>query len=502
MVVPGRAGMQTVSQRLPGDRVNSAGEVIGGGRIWKGPLLSRLIMVSNRVTLPAGVAAAGGLAIAIADVLRERGGVWFGWSGKIRNRRPAEPSILTDSGVTYATIDLSQADHHAYYSSYANGTLWPLLHYRLGLITFDHLAFDGYLKVNRDMAASLAALLRPDDVVWIHDYHLIPLGAALRELGVANRIGFFLHTPFPVAEVFCSLPRHEILLQAFAAYDLIGVQTPTDARSLAASMERVSVNPAGSGVIGRRNRILPLPIGIDTAHFAGLARQAARSADTLRLKNSLAGRDLIIGADRLDYSKALPNRFAAIAVLLTDWPDTRSSFTYLQITPSSRSEVPEYQNLRRELESAAGRVNGKFAECDWTPIRYVNRTTVRSKLAGYLRIARVGLVTPFRDGMNLVAKEFVAAQDPADPGVLVLSKFAGAACELSAALLVNPYDTHEIAFAVRNALNMPLQERRKRWEVMMDALQRNTVSTWRDGFLRALTDSVGPPVSKPKPLVA
>jgi trehalose 6-phosphate synthase len=456
-------------------------------------------MVSNRVTLPAGVAAAGGLAVAIADVLRECSGIWFGWSGKITNRRSATPSVLTEAGVTYATIDLSQADHHAYYSSYANGTLWPLLHYRLGLIAFDHLAFDGYLKVNRNMAASLAALLRPDDVIWVHDYHLIPLGAALRDLGVSNRIGFFLHTPFPVAEVFCSLPRHEILLQAFGAYDLIGVQTPTDARSLASSMERASVAP---GVSGQRNRIMPLPIGIDTANFAELARQAARSADTLRLKNSLAGRDMIIGADRLDYSKALPNRFAAIAVLLTDWPNTRSSFTYLQITPSSRSEVPEYQNLRRELESAAGRVNGKFAECDWTPIRYVNRTTVRSKLAGYLRIARVGLITPFRDGMNLVAKEFVAAQDPADPGVLVLSKFAGAAYELNAALLVNPYDTHEIALAVRDALNMPLQERRKRWELMMGALQRNTVATWRDGFLHALSESSARSIFKSKPLVA
>jgi trehalose 6-phosphate synthase len=462
--------------------------------------LSRLIMVSNRVTLPAGEAAAGGLAVAIADVLRERGGVWFGWSGKITKRRSASPSITTKGGVTYATVDLSQADHLAYYSSYANGTLWPLLHYRLGLIAFDHLAFEGYLKVNRNMAANLAPLLQPDDVIWIHDYHLIPLGAALRELGVSNPIGFFLHTPFPVAEVFCSLPRHEILLQAFGAYDLIGVQTPTDARTLAASMERVSVSPARS--LAKRNRILPLPIGIDTANIAELARQAARSTDTSRLKDSLAGRDLIIGADRLDYSKALPNRFAAIAILLTDWPDMRSSFTYLQITPPSRSEVPEYQNLRRELESAAGRVNGKYAECDWTPIRYVNRTTVRSKLAGYLRIARVGLVTPFRDGMNLVAKEFVAAQDPTDPGVLVLSKFAGAAHELSAALLVNPYDTHEIALAVRNALKMPLQERRKRWELMMDALQRNTMANWRDGFLRALTESTPLAGSQPKPLVA
>jgi trehalose 6-phosphate synthase len=462
--------------------------------------MSRLVIVSNRVTAPTGTAAAGGLAVALADVLRERGGIWFGWSGKIAQRSSSSPSVTTDSGVTYATVDLGQSDHHAYYSSYANGTLWPLLHYRLGLIAFDNQAFDGYLTVNRKMAAMLRKLLRPDDVIWVHDYHLIPLALAFRELGVSNRIGFFLHTPFPVAEVFCSLPRHEVLLQAMTAYDLIGLQTPNDARALTSAMERTGLLHQHAS--DRTCRILPLPIGIDPDQFARLAGDAARSPDASKLKDSLGGRKLIIGVDRLDYSKGLPNRFAAIAVLLTEWPEMRSSFTYLQVTPPSRSEVPEYQNLRKELESAAGRVNGKYAECDWTPIRYVNRTTPRSRLAGYLRMARVGLVTPFRDGMNLVAKEFVAAQEPADPGVLVLSKFAGAACELTSALQVNPYDTYEIASAIRQALLMPLPERRKRWESMFAAVQSNTISSWRDAFLRNLLHVAAHPDGTIVPRVA
>jgi trehalose 6-phosphate synthase len=433
--------------------------------------------------------------VAIRDVLAQSGGVWFGWSGKIAKHSSNAPKVLVSRGVTYATVNLSQTDHHAYYNSYSNSTLWPLLHYRLGLIAFDRAALQGYLKVNRNMAAMLRPFLRPDDLIWVHDYHLIPLGAALRDLGISNRIGFFLHTPFPAAEVFSSLPQHEVLLQALAAYDVIGLQTASDARAITTCMEQIAIGRTGGigqfNAKGRTSRILSLPIGIDTSSFAACADEAAQSEDTLRLQQSLAGRALIIGADRLDYSKALPNRFAAVERLLTDWPEMRGAFTYLQIAPSSRSEVSQYQALRRELESAAGRVNGKFAECDWTPIRYVNKSMPRAKLAGYYRLARIGLVTPFRDGMNLVAKEFVAAQDPQDPGVLILSKFAGAACELSTALLINPYDTHEIAAAIHQGLNMPVAERRARWRAMMTTITQNTIGTWGVSFLEALASSSG-----------
>jgi trehalose 6-phosphate synthase len=452
--------------------------------------MSRLIVVSNRVSVPSQSSAAGGLAVAIRDLLAECGGLWFGWSGKIARRSSNAANVLVRRGVTYATVNLSPTDHHAYYNSYSNSTLWPLLHYRLGLVAFDRAAFQGYLKVNRNMAAMLRPFLDPSDIIWVHDYHLIPLGAALRELGISNRIGFFLHTPFPTAEVFSSLPQQEVLLQALAAYDLIGLQTPNDARALTACMEQLAISrhaaPGQFSANGRTSHILPFPIGIDTGRFAKWADDAAHSADTGRLRDSLAGRALIIGADRLDYSKALPNRFTAVEKLLTEWPEMRGKFTYVQITPPSRSDVSEYQSLRHELESAAGRVNGKFGDCDWTPIRYVNKSAPRTKLAGYYRLARVGLVTPFRDGMNLVAKEFVAAQDPKDPGALVLSKFAGAAYELRSALLVNPYDTFEIAAAIKQALNMPIAERRNRWQAMMNTIELNTISGWRKAFLATL----------------
>lgn len=452
--------------------------------------MPRLVVVSNRVSLPSDPASAGGLAVAIRDVLHERGGLWFGWSGKIARRSSSTPRVITHGNVTYATVNLSQIDHYAYYNSFSNGTLWPLLHYRLGLISFDRTAFEGYLKVNRNMAAMLQPFIQPDDLVWVHDYHLIPLGGALRDLGLTNRIGFFLHTPFPAAEVFSSLPRNEELLQAFQAYDVVGLQTENDSRALTSCLERMRSDRQGSPVKATERkipRVLTVPIGIDTDGFARTASEAAYSPDTERLKQSLAGRALIIGVDRLDYSKALPNRFAAIEKLVTNWPEVRGSFTYLQITPPSRSEVSQYQTLRRELEAAAGRVNGKYAECDWTPIRYVNKSAPRSKLAGYYRLARIGLVTPSRDGMNLVAKEFIAAQHPDDPGILVLSKFAGAACELTSALLVNPYDTDEIAAAVHRGLNMELSERQERWKPMMEAIQRNTVTSWREAFLSALS---------------
>ncbi len=452
--------------------------------------MPRLVVVSNRVAVPGETVSAGGLAVAIRDVLLDRGGLWFGWSGKITAEPLPAPSLSESGGTTYATVDFSPAEHHNFYCSYSNSTLWPLLHSRLGLLEFKREAFEGYLKVNRNLAAALLPLLKPGDIVWVHDYHLIPLGAALRALGVTNRIGFFLHTPFPPAELMQSLPQHERLMEAIAAYDVIGLQTARDVRGFLAYVSHIALGqvfPNGAfQMYGRLSRVLAQPIGIDTQGFVDLAKVAHASPEVKRLKASLAGRHLIVGVDRLDYSKALPMRFEAIDRLLTNWPRWRGQFTYLQITPHSRGEIRQYRSLRTELETAAGHVNGKFAEFDWTPIRYLNKTFDRRKLAGIYRSARIGLVTPFRDGMNLVAKEYVAAQDPADPGVLVLSRFAGAANELTSALLINPYDADEIAGAINKALEMSLLERRQRFARMIRALQENTVQAWRDGFLTAL----------------
>ncbi|HUZ73544.1 MAG TPA: alpha,alpha-trehalose-phosphate synthase (UDP-forming) [Stellaceae bacterium] len=452
--------------------------------------MSRLIVVSNRVSAPGNRAAAGGLAVGLRDALRRSDGVWFGWSGEVAPVTSHTPRIVTAAKITYVTVDLGEAHHLEYYVSYSNSTLWPLLHYRLGLVEYRRHAFEGYLEVNRHLARMLMPLLRPDDVIWVHDYHLVPFGAELRRLGSRHRIGYFLHTPFPAAEVMVALPHHRRLMETFCAYDLIGFQTINDLHAFAGYIREVahgSMDADGTfTAFGQHARAAVFPIGIDTETFADLAEQAAMSAEARRLEQSLSGRRLIIGVDRLDYSKGIPNRFEAIDGLLSDWPEHRGTFNYLQIAPHSRGEVAQYRALRREIEAAAGRINGKFAEFDWTPIRYVNKSSTRATLAGFYRVAHVGLVTPFRDGMNLVAKEFVAAQDAADPGVLILSEFAGAARELDAALIVNPFDLDAMGAALHRSLTMSLDERRDRWYAMMAAVRKNTVTTWRKSFLDAL----------------
>jgi trehalose 6-phosphate synthase len=466
--------------------------------------LARLVIVSNRVSRPSTRAtpqAAGGLAVAMRDALRASGGMWFGWSGEVVEHATGTPQIQSQGGITYVTIDLGRDEHRDYYLDFANSTLWPLLHYRLGLIVYRRHAFERYREVNRRLARTLCTLLQPDDLVWVHDYHLIPLGAELRELGVANRVGFFLHTPFPPPEVLEALPHHETLVRALCAYDLVGFQTEDGVRAFLACIERFAHGrDLGDGVYsayGVRSRAAAFPISIDTEAFERLAERVANAPETQRLRESLAGRALVIGADRLDYSKGIPNRCEAIDALLTEWPQYRSRFQYLQVTPHSRAEVAQYRALRREVESAVGRVNGRFAEFDWTPIRYINKSLSRRTLAGFYRLARIGLVTPLRDGQNLVAKEFVAAQDPSDPGVLILSRFAGSARELDQALLVNPIDIDDIAAALHRGFEMPLAERQERWAAMMSVLRRNDLTYWRESFVAALRASV--PVAAARP---
>lgn len=456
--------------------------------------MSRLIIVSNRVSSPRErTSRAGGLAVAIRDALRRHGGVWFGWSGEIAETTATEPQIVRVGPVTFATISLSAEDHRAYYLGFANSSLWPLFHYRLGLLEFHREDFEGYLRVNSLLAHALAPLIKPDDLIWVHDYHLIPLGAKLRRLGITNRIGFFLHTPFPAVEVLTALPGHEVLVRSLCAYDLVGFQTANDVRAFSDYLTyeaKISVGTDGHvEAFGRSMRLAAFPIGIDTDEFAVIARDAATAPDTNRLRRSLQGRQLIIGVDRLDYSKGLPNRFIAFQELLSRWPAHHARVTLLQIAPHSRAEIAQYRSLRRELESLAGRINGRFAEFDWIPIRYLNKPFSRQTLAGFYRISRVGFVSPLRDGMNLVAKEYVAAQDPENPGVLVLSRFAGAAREMGAALIVNPFDTGAMADALHQALIMPLDERRARWSELMDVLRINTIGQWRERFLNALRNA-------------
>jgi trehalose 6-phosphate synthase len=332
-------------------------------------------------------------------------------------------------------------------------------------------------------------------MVWVHDYHLIPFGEQLRMIGMEHRMGFFLHTPFPAPELLVALPNHADIVRALCAYDVVGFHTATDLRCFINYIRyevrgTVTERPNDEGyfinAFGRTLVARSFPISIDTEPLVALAKQAAHTRQTERLRESLVGRDLIIGVDRLDYSKGLPQRFESFHCLLENYPANRGHVSFLQIAPPSRSDVPEYIAIRKELETLSGHINGRFAEFDWVPIRYLNKSFTRRSLAGFFRVSAVGLVTPLRDGMNLVAKEYVACQDPEDPGVLVLSRFAGAAEELGDALIVNPYDIESVADALQRALTMPLEERKARYNAMMEVLRRNDISLWRENFVTAL----------------
>jgi trehalose 6-phosphate synthase len=453
--------------------------------------VSRLVVVSNRVPLPNNASRAGGLAVALHSALEESGGMWFGWSGKRVRGESGERHVERDGNIRYVTVDLSYNDFEAYYNGFANRTLWPLLHFRLDLVDYSRETWAGYLRVNALFADRLAQELREDDIVWVHDYHLIPLALRLRERGVGNRIGFFLHVPMPSADLLAALPAHRELFAALSSYDLVGFQTRRD-------LERFQdyVRLFGGGKVisqgeletadGRRFQAGAFPISIDTERIARQSAAAVRKQAVQRLRASLTNRALAIGVDRLDYSKGLPERFRAFERYLDRYPEQRGHLTFLQIAPPSRGEVPEYQALRRTLEGLAGHINGMHAAPDWTPMRYVNRNFAHDVLTGFYRMADVCLVTPLRDGMNLVAKEFVASQPADDPGVLILSRFAGAASELGEAVQVNPYDLDGVADAIAMARAMPLGERRERWDAMMTWLRRHDITAWRKGYLGAL----------------
>jgi trehalose 6-phosphate synthase len=367
--------------------------------------------------------------------------------------------------------------------------LWPILHYRLDLAEFSSRDFAGYLRVNDLFADRLKQFLKPDDIVWVHDYHLLPLAKALRDRGVDNRIGFFLHIPFPPPELLTCLPKHDRVILSLGYYDLVGFQTDEDADNFADYLTtcRMPRRDSRTFIAGTRTmRIGVFPVGVEVNEFERLARRASKLGAVREVVASLNERSMIIGVDRLDYSKGLSLRMRAFEYFLANFPRWRGGVTYLQITPRSRSDIREYADMERRIDETVGRVNGHYGEASWTPIRYVNRAHSRTTLAGLYRSSRAALVTPLRDGMNLVAKEYVAAQDSEDPGVLILSRFAGAAVECQSALLVNPYDPEAVAAAIDQALSMPLDERRGRHDALVKILSDNDIKHWGLRFVEAL----------------
>ena len=449
--------------------------------------MSRLVVISNRVPdLSTGIGA-GGLAAGLHQALSETGGLWFGWSGTLSDPSGSLNPPHKAGAYTLATMDLSAADHAGYYAEFANRALWPLLHSRVDMMAATEDAYGTYRRVNRLFAERVAPMIGPGDIVWVHDYHLIPLGDELRRAGVDNPIGFFLHIPVPPPEIFVALPWHRSLIEALGAYDLAGVQSSRDKDNLDHLFAEQGRPPSvATGVF---------PIGVDADGLAEAAAAAAQRPKYRSLQRRLADRTWLIGADRLDYSKGLPERLRAFERFLDRHPEQHGSVSLLQAAAPSRETVPEYVHIREEVEGLVGHINGRFGELGWQPVLYFGRALGRERLGALFRLCPVALVTPLMDGMNLVAKEYVAAQDPAAPGVLVLSRFAGAAESLDAALIVNPHDIDAMADAIHDALVMPQAERRLRWQRLITAVRRESIQAWSAGFLDRLSRQYRPAAS-------
>ncbi|WP_209347377.1 trehalose-6-phosphate synthase [Pontixanthobacter sp. CEM42] len=452
--------------------------------------MSKLVVISNRVAVPKarGVAGAqGGLAGALNSALKEHRGIWFGWSGEECEEYTGSINIQRTDGVTTATMDLPKQDVDEYYNGYANSTLWPLFHYRIDLTEYEREFGKGYERVNERFAESAAPLIEPDDLVWVHDYHLLPLGERLRARGLNNRIGFFLHIPWPPTRLFVSLPFHERLVETMLHYDVLGFQTGEWLESflhycrkeLGATVDEVTGRVEYGG---RVTYAKAYPIGIDFAHLTEQGKTEEAKIAGEKLLASTRHRTAAIGVDRLDYSKGLPERIDGIARFFDQNPERVRDLIYIQIAPPSREDVESYQKIRKELEQKTGEINGARSEVDIVPIRYVNRGHSLAELCGFYRTAKICLVTPLRDGMNLVAKEYIAAQDPEDPGVLVLSRFAGAAQQMEEAVLVNPHSPDDLSHAIKTALDMPLKERKRRYEALIKTVRDDNVQDWTKNF--------------------
>ncbi len=445
----------------------------------------RLVAVSNRTPLDAD-ARAGGLAVALWDAIARSQGLWIGWSGEIN---PSENRVRTENsdGIDFAVMDLTQDQHRGYYLEYANSVLWPLFHNRLDLARFNNRAFKTYREVNDAFADLIKIHAKKDDFVWVHDYHFMLLAKYLRGASWDGRLGFFMHIPFPAPEVFRACPQHRELGEALCHFDVLGFQSKKDVKNFMRYVEEEfkgkRVTDEHVRVGGRTLVVRHCPIGLNAQDMAYTATLPPAQKAGLRIRQALGKRRLILGVDRLDYSKGLPQRFEAVGQMFRKFPHTRENVSFTQIAPPSRKSVKEYADLRHQLDGLCGRINGDFAELDWTPIRYHTRSYGREELAGIYREAHVALITPLADGMNLVAKEFIAAQDPEDPGVLVLSQFAGAAEQMKDALIVNPHDTEMVADTIVQALDMPLEERKTRWNALWDGICQQDINWWRERFM-------------------
>ncbi len=465
----------------------------------------RLVVVSNRLPVVlrkidgswSFSPGSGGLVSALAPVLRNRGGIWIGWPGSVEAETSAMQEVLEEatrhSGYTLKSVALDMRDKNDFYHGFANEVIWPLFHDLQSHCNFAPRYWDAYTRVNRKFADVIIRSVGPDDFIWVHDYHLMAVGRELKALGMGAQVGFFLHIPFPPPDIYMKLPWRFPLLRALLEYDLIGFQTLRDRRNFLQCVRLIAPDLTISGKgqvvtlrVGRREvRVGTFPIGIDFKEFARDSQNEAVARLARHIHRDLPGRQMILGVDRLDYTKGITHRFEAFRNALQRFPELHHRTTLVQVVVPSREDIPKYHSLKVEMEQLVGEINGQFTQSGWVPIHYIFRSLSRTELLAYYRACHIALVTPLKDGMNLVAKEFCAA-NPEGEGVLILSEFAGAAAQLQkAALLVNPYNVEEVAEAIQRAIHMSAGERRARMHKLKRFVRDYDIFWWVDAFLRA-----------------
>lgn len=482
-----RAFLRWATDQRTGTATSSPplGPVLGARR---DPEQASLVVLSNRMPAPSISRGreVGGLVAALEPALANRSAVWLGWSGHDRDGA-SEVVVDPNARPARASFDLPPTLRARYYGGFCNRALWPLFHQFPGRVRYTDDDWASYVEANQIFARHAANLTTPDGTIWVHDYHLLLVARELRALGHRGPIGLFLHIPFPPRDMLDTVPWRDHLISALLDFDLIGVHAIRWQENLLSSVSSSgAATIAGTRLVhaARSTEVGVFPIGIDAGPFR---ESGEDSEDVNGLRAALGDRRLVLGVDRLDYSKGVPERLLAFECLLERCPEWRRQIVFVQISVPSRAEIPEYAELRAKVESLVGRINGRFGEADWVPVRYLYRSFSHQVLAQLYRLADVALVTPLRDGMNLVAKEFVVSQDPTRPGVLVLSQFAGAAEQLSAALLTNPYHPNGLAADLDIALRMPAEERIARHRVLTAAIEQGGDTTaWATSFLDRL----------------
>jgi alpha,alpha-trehalose-phosphate synthase [UDP-forming] len=465
----------------------------------------RLFVVSNRLPLslaatPEGWevrAAAGGLVSALGPLLRQQKGLWLGWPGSVSEELPPPTEALRTfaerEGYSISAVYLTPAEEKGFYQGFSNEVIWPLFHDLQSRCNFMPDYWSTYQAVQEKFVEAIQREIQPNDFLWVQDYQLMGLGKRLRDGGCGNRIAFFLHIPFPPPDIFLKLPWREELLDGLLAYDLVGFQTARDRENFLDCIRRLIPRAKwrarrGTTVVVRGNHrtsVGVFPIGIDYHDFAAAAATPEATERVRALRREMPTGQIILSVDRLDYTKGIPQRLRAFELALKRFPELHRNITLLQVVIPSREAVPEYQDLKAEIEQLVSQINGQFTLPGWVPIHHVFRPLTREELVAYYRVADVALVTPLKDGMNLVSKEYCACQIDGD-GVLILSEFAGAADQLrKGAIVVNPYDSETVAVAIRQAANMTAGERQPGMHRLRKRVQREDVYWWCDQFLRA-----------------